>query len=376
MLTDTLLIAGWFFVLILSTGQLFIRRQNSPNKVLFSLFLVCCVWISHAVFFRAGMVQIYPHFNKAYLPLLCITGPLWYLYLKSLFDSTSANVFDKKILWPPALCFFLAIPFYLQSGDYKRSYIEVNIADFPSLMMYAATRFAELTLIWFFVSSLRFLSKKNKHTEAVRNRPTTKLLWILTAVALFASIVRLVGSILGNHTISVLFPTLLSLGVFVCMHLMSYRVPALLGLDLRGARQIKSLPESDSVIEQYGKKIRDHKWFLDPDLKIRDLARKLGQPTNDLSAVINQGTGKNYNEYINTFRIDHAKMLLLEKSSMSVMDIALASGFNSKSVFYENFTSFTGTTPSKYRKSSHGEKLSDEDSSLSVAADEHRQLIE
>ena len=162
MLANLVLIAGSTLVLTLALGQLLIRRKISANKLLFSLFLVSSIWISHAVSFRFGMINVYPHLNKVYLPLLCVTGSLWYSYLRSLHESISSEKYDLRHLIPPAACILLSIPFYLQSSTYKQLYIETNIVDLPTATMYLATRLAELTLIGYFAASLFFLNAQKK----------------------------------------------------------------------------------------------------------------------------------------------------------------------------------------------------------------------
>jgi len=53
---------------------------------------------------------------------------------------------------------------------------------------------------------------------------------------------------------------------------------------------------------------------------------------------------------INQYRIKEAKKMLIEESERSVLSIAYAVGFNSKSSFYEAFSRFTGKTPVQYRR--------------------------
>ena len=62
------------------------------------------------------------------------------------------------------------------------------------------------------------------------------------------------------------------------------------------------------------------------------------------------GFGKSFYELVNDYRITHAKGLL-RTSHMTVLDIAYASGFNTKSAFYNAFKEFVDQTPTNYRKS-------------------------
>ena len=94
------------------------------------------------------------------------------------------------------------------------------------------------------------------------------------------------------------------------------------------------------------------KIFLDPDLTLKKLASQLQVHPNYLSQIINESLKQSSNDFINRFRIEHVKERLLdeEDAQKTILDIALESGFYSKSVFNTAFKKFTGTTPSKFRK--------------------------
>ncbi|HEY1405828.1 MAG TPA: helix-turn-helix domain-containing protein [Spirochaetota bacterium] len=62
----------------------------------------------------------------------------------------------------------------------------------------------------------------------------------------------------------------------------------------------------------------------------------------------------NFRSYLNSFRIDEARSMLIEKPELSVLEIAYATGFNSKSSFNELFIKSTGLSPRDFR--SRGKK--------------------
>lgn len=91
--------------------------------------------------------------------------------------------------------------------------------------------------------------------------------------------------------------------------------------------------------------------YLDSELNLIRLAEMLSVSTHHLSYVINTGFGKNFFQYVNEFRVDHAKKLLKESNSkLSILGIAYESGFNSKTSFNTTFKKLTGQTPSEFRK--------------------------
>ena len=102
------------------------------------------LWIAQDIGYRFDLLERFPHLNKVYLPLLCITGALWYSYLKSLHGHPDKQCFERKYFPAPVVCVLLAILFYSQSAAYKGAFYESYLADFPSVSVYAATRLAEL----------------------------------------------------------------------------------------------------------------------------------------------------------------------------------------------------------------------------------------
>lgn len=347
MIPNSLLVAGAIFLVVLSVGQLLVRHRNSSNKFLFVLLSVCSLWVLHAYLFRYGVVNQYPHLNKVYLPFLCLTGSLWYAYIVSLHKTDSQFKYSLMHFIPVGVCFLLSIPFLLQDAEYKKYYIEINLADFPSITMYLATRLAEMTLITYFVLTLMFL-KKYLNIRSIKSLGLSELLALLTIIALLASIVRLVGATTGKMTVSVLIPTSMALLVFLSLHFVSYRIPAILGLP-RSKRKALPIAVKKKALDDYSEKIRSKELYLDANLKIDGVARKLGIPSREISQAINDAN-MNFNEYINKFRIAHAKHLMEKNPKASILDVMMDSGFNNKGVFYKHFSNVTGMTPGAYKK--------------------------
>ncbi len=90
--------------------------------------------------------------------------------------------------------------------------------------------------------------------------------------------------------------------------------------------------------------------YLEVELSLPDLARRLQMPVPLLSQVINEGTGKNFNDFINAYRVAEFLRQAGEPANahLSLLGIALNSGFNSKSTFNRAFKKVTGTSPKEY----------------------------
>ncbi|WP_218048963.1 helix-turn-helix domain-containing protein [Curvivirga aplysinae] len=107
--------------------------------------------------------------------------------------------------------------------------------------------------------------------------------------------------------------------------------------------------EIQEVISKFISLMEDKKVYLDPDLTLGRLSRKLGIPTRDLSNAINQFYGQNISKVVNEYRIKDA-MNLLTSADQSVTSIFLQVGFNTKSNFNREFQRITGSTPSDFRQ--------------------------
>jgi AraC-like DNA-binding protein len=107
--------------------------------------------------------------------------------------------------------------------------------------------------------------------------------------------------------------------------------------------------EADAeVMARLGQLLAERKLYLDPDLTLSQLARRLRLPAKALSGAINRSTGGNVSRHVNALRIEDACRRLA--AGESVTSAMLHSGFNTKSNFNREFARVTGQTPSEWRK--------------------------
>jgi AraC-like DNA-binding protein len=97
--------------------------------------------------------------------------------------------------------------------------------------------------------------------------------------------------------------------------------------------------------------------FLEPELSLSDLADSLNISQHTLSQTLNMHFGQSFFEYINSLRVKEVQRCFADPAyaGMSILDIALTSGFSSKATFNATFKRLTGSTPSECRS-----KLSDQ----------------
>jgi len=191
MTANILLMSSAFLALTMAMGQLLIKNKRPVNRWLFYLLVACFVWIAHAALYRVGLIYQYPHLNKLYVPFFGITGPLWYIYIRALHETDLKRSFHYQLLFPVIVILCLSFPFYLESESFKREFTETGIDSFSSVMMYLATRFAEVTVIVYAVMTARYMYGVSRTTVGNGFLNTSQVLWIVSILAALAAITRL-----------------------------------------------------------------------------------------------------------------------------------------------------------------------------------------
>lgn len=107
---------------------------------------------------------------------------------------------------------------------------------------------------------------------------------------------------------------------------------------------VPSPPQADAaMVARLDAFLRRDRAYLDPDLSLQRLARRLHLPEKRLSMAVNRATGGNVSRHINGWRIDHACALIGE--GQGITEAMLASGFNTKSNFNREFLRIKGAKP-------------------------------
>lgn len=104
-----------------------------------------------------------------------------------------------------------------------------------------------------------------------------------------------------------------------------------------------------TVIEQAISYIREN---LRKDISREDVAAAVCMNPDYFAKLFKKKTGLLISEYLLRCRMELAQELL--KSNMSIMNIAMATGFNSSSYFSTTFKKYTGKSPQEYRKIEQG----------------------
>ena len=114
---------------------------------------------------------------------------------------------------------------------------------------------------------------------------------------------------------------------------------------------INDFSEDNVYFLQLKQLIHEEHIYRDANLSQDTVAEKLGISVGYLSQIINTVTQENFKAYINRFRVEETKRMMLdtEFDKYSLLSIGLESGFNSKTTFYNSFKKETGYTPSEFK---------------------------
>lgn len=99
--------------------------------------------------------------------------------------------------------------------------------------------------------------------------------------------------------------------------------------------------------------LMDNKYvYTNSDLSLRSTAKMINLSPNKLSFILNEFIGKNFNEFVNGYRLKtfQEKALDPKNSHLTLLALAYESGFSSKSVFNDYFKKATGLTPKAWIK--------------------------
>ena len=102
------------------------------------------------------------------------------------------------------------------------------------------------------------------------------------------------------------------------------------------------------LLERLDLLFHSEKLYKQSSLKCGDVAAVLDVPSYYLSQVINDFSNMNFNNFVNQYRVEAAKKMLLTNNTLTIEAIGQECGFKSKSSFYAAFKKNTETTPSKY----------------------------
>jgi len=112
-----------------------------------------------------------------------------------------------------------------------------------------------------------------------------------------------------------------------------------------------SVEEIQTFVKRLITIVESDQLYLNSRLTTKWISEKSGIPVYKITLALNRGMGKNFSEFINTYRIDYAKRILADPANdrLTMVAIAEAAGFASVAPFYASFRKKTGLSPADFR---------------------------
>ncbi|MCT4587028.1 MAG: helix-turn-helix transcriptional regulator [Carboxylicivirga sp.] len=116
----------------------------------------------------------------------------------------------------------------------------------------------------------------------------------------------------------------------------------------------ENVSKENEIVERIKNLLKNEKLYLNADLTIADIAKKIEEHPRTVSVSINRICQENFNRFINKYRIEEAKILLSNHKSdrLNMEGIGFEAGFNSNSSFYTAFKKELNITPLQFLKNS------------------------
>ncbi|MES0491276.1 MAG: helix-turn-helix domain-containing protein [Leptospirales bacterium] len=287
------------------------------------------------------------------LPFIYTIGPLAYLYLSIV---TSVNfTWKKKYVFhflPLLVSIIVGLKYWILTGEEK---IEIFMLIYKGEgAEYTAYSLGPGLLLIF--AYLVLISYENNPFINMKNHQS----WMIGGLLLFwvmASAISTVSVFAGN-TKYLPFTGVFTTISIIYLFLLSQRYPDLLynfGRALRKKKYDRSLLHSvntGSLSENLHILMTDEKIYRNDTLNLKETASMLRVSSHQLSQLLNEIENKNFNGFINAYRIKEAKELIQEDPSKRIITVAYDVGFNSVSAFNTAFHKYTNLTPTQYKKNS------------------------
>lgn len=352
-------VLGGFFALLLMSIP---GRRQRPNRYLALFFCAVSLLLFSFLLGANGFGRLSVVFN----PLYFAVGPLLYGYLTAWSPGAAPSDARKLLHGLPA---FLAFIYY--SVRTLGSLAEDNpVYPYPPDWLGFAIWFAILVQFFaYLVLSIRKLraGRGDPNGAPPASRPVVEawfrfLLRFLSALALVLAAGSLYDAACAVGLLDRIVPTELAFAGFAAAMICAgsfyaLRCPGLVfGFpDLERPRVGQAATAEDrEVLGRVRILMARDKPFLDPELTLPMLADMAGITRGELSRAINTEGNENFYDFVNRYRVEEVKGLFAapEHAESTILELALAAGFNSKSAFNKAFKRFAGTTPGLYRERS------------------------
>jgi AraC-like DNA-binding protein len=327
-------IHGLFLAIFLWTYS---KGHELSNKLLSVLLIILSFRIGKSVFLEfTDHTDIKIIFTG--LSAIMAIGPVYFLFSKSCVEKSFRITKKHFIHFIPALVGF-GFGLQLIESDWKTLPIMLFVIIFLGYYLH---------LLSYLIITYRYVIRERKNGLNERVFKLLQLLffgllgiWVVYVLNLFDEVVPyIVGPILYSLVAYVISFIVFKKGYIQEIDQKKYKTTPI------------SDEQSDLLFNKVLRLIEDDELYRDSELNLKSLSLSLNVTPQVISMVINLKSAKNFNGFINGYRIDEAKRLLKDGKfeNYTVSAIAYEVGFNSISSFNTAFKKMTNETPLAYRK--------------------------
>lgn len=362
--------------------NLFSRRNIEANKW-FHLFFLAFILNFADLQFTEDLYRGYDWYNVNAIPIRFTFGPLYWMFAKRLMDSSFKVKRQQYLYLIPVVLdvlYTMIRALYVGSLDapdkayFEYIQLEFLIREGLTIAYILFFLFATYQIIVIYHENLK------KHYSNIDRLEVTWLQW--TTVGLTLVWIIWAGFYIREWMV---YPDSLSISTYLPLYLvlitllliMGYRSTMQMDLDLeiQANNQRAKFNDSsktkyesynmdqariDKICSQIEQLMQKEKLYQNSKLTLSDLSHRLDISNAVISQAINRGFSTNFYDYINHYRVEDVKVMLLDKTNIKYTVIYLAhrAGFHSKSTFNTAFKKFTGKSPSAYRNISRKDNIS------------------
>jgi len=360
-------------------GKLFVNRFLGALLFFYSIILLN-IALEELGYFYKYHILLFIQFGLAFF-----IGPLHYLYAKYL--TRSLEKFEKTdwLHFTPFLgfeCYFGLVYFKSNANIiYSMQNIDLEGLPLPDILFNWLIIIQGLTYMVLTLLLLNKYSQKIKYVFSSVEK--IKLNWLrnITFITVFVIINFLVENALYlaginlsnffNYTSLLAAFSVYAMGYLGFFKSEIFSQPEIahaisqssaLGTRLPPVKYQKSITKYEKsgltterakkYLEQLVGMMEKEKLYIDSNLTLTQLAKKMSISPHNLSEIINTLRNQNFFDFINQYRIEEAKKYLIDpqKQHLKILSVAYDAGFNSKSSFNTIFKKYTGMTPSEFRE--------------------------
>lgn len=296
-------------------------------------------------------------FSIAYSYGVCV----WF-YTVNLTDSQHQITRRDLLLFVPTVV-YIAYRLFLFSHSLEwKSWFGKNYGETFEAAIFVTEAIWNLIFLSFSIRHYRkyrvWLDENFSDTEKIKFDWLRNFLYLFTAVLVLGAVFDFANSFVArlSYIQYFYFEIVLALATYylaVAGYLRSRTIELTFVDNSQAAAEPKRSLLTDVELAKLKEKLlrvmTDERPYLEPTITLSELTRSVGVNSTVLSYVINKGFEKNFNDFINEYRINEVRSKLRKTDDETLLGIAYDSGFNSKATFNRAFKKFTGLTPKEYQ---------------------------